>query len=36
MEVEGCEPGQELTTDVFAPGDYVDVVELPRAKDLPA
>ena len=32
MEVEGCEPGQELTTDVFAPGDYVDVVGTTKGK----
>jgi large subunit ribosomal protein L3 len=32
MEVEGCEAGQELTADVFAPGDFVDIVGTTKGK----
>ena len=32
MEVEGCEPGQELKADVFEPGDYVDIVGTTKGK----
>jgi len=32
MEVEGCEPGQELTADAFEPGEYVDIVGTTKGK----
>lgn len=32
MEVEGAEPGVELTSEMFEPGDYVDVVGTTKGK----
>ncbi|MHB9098321.1 MAG: 50S ribosomal protein L3 [Syntrophales bacterium] len=32
LELEGAEPGQELTAEVFAPGDYVDIVGTSKGK----
>jgi large subunit ribosomal protein L3 len=32
MEVEGAEPGQELTAELFNPGDFVDVVGTTKGK----
>jgi len=32
MDVEGAEPGQELNADMFAPGDYVDIVGTTKGK----
>jgi large subunit ribosomal protein L3 len=32
MDLEGCEPGQELRADVFEPGDYVDIVGITKGK----
>jgi large subunit ribosomal protein L3 len=32
MEVEGCEPGQELKADAFEPGEYVDIVGTTKGK----
>jgi len=32
MELDGCEPGQELNAELFAPGDYVDVVGTTKGK----
>jgi large subunit ribosomal protein L3 len=32
MDVEGCEPGQELKADAFEPGEYVDIVGTTKGK----
>jgi len=32
LELEGAEPGQELTAEVFEPGDYVDIVGTSKGK----
>ena len=32
MDLEGCEPGQELKAEMFSPGDYVDVVGTTKGK----
>ncbi len=32
LELEGAEPGQELTAEVFAQGDYVDIVGTTKGK----
>jgi large subunit ribosomal protein L3 len=32
MDLEGCEPGQELNAEMFSPGDYVDVVGTTKGK----
>jgi large subunit ribosomal protein L3 len=32
MDVEGAEPGQELNAEMFAPGDYVDIVGTTKGK----
>ncbi|MDO9229324.1 MAG: 50S ribosomal protein L3 [Syntrophales bacterium] len=32
MDPDGCEAGQELNADMFAPGDYVDVVGTTKGK----
>ncbi|OHE21495.1 MAG: 50S ribosomal protein L3 [Syntrophobacterales bacterium RBG_19FT_COMBO_59_10] len=32
MDIEGCEPGQELSAEIFEPGDYVDVVGTTKGK----
>ncbi len=32
MDVEGSEPGQELNAEMFAPGDYVDIVGTTKGK----
>ncbi len=32
LELEGAEPGQELTAEVFEPGDYVDIVGTTKGK----
>jgi large subunit ribosomal protein L3 len=32
MDPAGCEAGQELNADMFAPGDYVDVVGTTKGK----
>jgi large subunit ribosomal protein L3 len=32
MEIEGAEPGLELTAEMFEPGDYVDVVGTTKGK----
>jgi large subunit ribosomal protein L3 len=32
LDIEGAEPGQELTAEVFAPGDYVDIVGTSKGK----
>lgn len=32
MDLEGCEPGQELNAEIFEPGDYVDVVGTTKGK----
>jgi len=32
MDVEGAEPGLEMTADAFAPGDYVDIVGTTKGK----
>lgn len=32
MDVEGAEPGMELTSEMFEPGDYVDVVGTTKGK----
>lgn len=32
MDPDGCETGQELNADMFAPGDYVDVVGTTKGK----
>jgi large subunit ribosomal protein L3 len=30
--IEGCEPGQEMTAEVFEPGEYVDIVGTTKGK----
>jgi large subunit ribosomal protein L3 len=32
MDAEGHEPGQEVNAEMFAPGDYVDVVGITKGK----
>jgi len=32
IDPEGCEPGQEFTADLFAPGDFVDIVGTTKGK----
>jgi large subunit ribosomal protein L3 len=32
MDLEGCEPGQELNAELFEPGDYVDIVGTTKGK----
>lgn len=32
MDIEGAEPGTELTAELFSPGDYVDVVGTTKGK----
>lgn len=32
MEVDGAEPGHELTSEMFTPGDFVDVVGTTKGK----
>jgi large subunit ribosomal protein L3 len=32
LNLEGAEPGQELTAEVFEPGDYVDIVGTSKGK----
>ena len=32
LDLEGAEPGQELTAEVFEPGDYVDIVGTTKGK----
>ncbi|MHB8907841.1 MAG: 50S ribosomal protein L3 [Syntrophales bacterium] len=32
LELESAEPGQELTAEVFEPGDYVDIVGTSKGK----
>lgn len=32
LELEGSEPGQELTAEIFEPGDYVDIVGTSKGK----
>ena len=32
MDPDGCEAGQELNAEMFAPGDYVDVVGMTKGK----
>jgi len=32
MDIEGCEPGQEMKAEVFEPGDYVDIVGTTKGK----
>ncbi|MBM4313053.1 MAG: 50S ribosomal protein L3 [Deltaproteobacteria bacterium] len=32
MDLEGYEPGQELTAELFEPGDYVDIVGTTKGK----
>lgn len=32
VDIEGCQPGQELNAEVFEPGDYVDIVGTTKGK----
>jgi large subunit ribosomal protein L3 len=32
MDIEGCDPGQELKPEMFEPGDFVDVVGTSKGK----